>query len=371
MLKHLDRSKIESIVMVPCQGIFWERFAALGIQVVEMPRITERTNRLLFHWNNRLTVTASYVLNSLSTLSTIPSLARFIRKRGIAAVHCNNMLVKIPGALAAQLAKVPAVLHVRNLHETRPKVMMYGNLARLPAVRRIISNSAASAVPYRCYAPEKVVVVPNGVDLQEYSPKRIERGQLRKELRLSSAQPIVGFTGNLIPRKGLEFLIRAAAKVIVKQEGVVFVVVGRVPIGNSIDYLARYRALVNELGIGHRFFFSGFRKDVRPAVVDFDILVLPSLQEPFGRSIIEAMALGTPVIASRVGGVPEILTHEQDGLLVEPGDVEGLAVNIERLLVNPTLRQDFVEEALKTVSKRFNVAALTRQIEEHLLGVVH
>ena len=85
-----------------------------------------------------------------------------------------------------------------------------------------------------------------------------------------------------------------------------------------MDYLARYQSLARDLGVESNLRFIGFVPDVRPLLQDFDLLVLPSLQEPFGRSIIEAMAMRTPVIASAVGGIPEILSEGETGLLVEP-----------------------------------------------------
>jgi glycosyltransferase involved in cell wall biosynthesis len=345
----------------------------LGVRVVEMPWVTERTGRQLFSLNNPITLAASYLINSLSAMASVPLLRRLIRDENIAAIHCNNMLVKTAGALAAQWARVPAVLHVRNLHETAGKVFLYGNLARLPAVRLIVSNSDASAAPYRRAAPDKVVVVHNGIDFEEYRLDRTDRAVtdgVRRELSVSDDTLLVGFTGNLIPRKGVDLLVRAAARVLETRKQVVFVAVGQVPIGNPVDYQARYESLARELGIADRFRFVGFREDVRPAVAEFDMLVLPSLQEPFGRSIIEAMALGTPVVASRVGGIPEIITDGRDGLLVEPGDVGGLAGAISSLLDDASRRAKLADAALETVRQRFDVAELTRQIEDLLLAAL-
>lgn len=369
LLKNLDRSRIEPLVVVPAKGIFEERLEKLGICVIEMPQITERTNRQLFRSNNRLTVAASTVMNSISSLSCIPRIARLIKREHVEVVHCNNMLVKTIGAVAAQVAGVPAVLHARNLHESRGKQFLYGNLAKLTSVRLIISNSEATAAPYQQYAPNKITVVWNGVDLEEYGHDVVREVSFRRELGLDERTTLVGFTGNLIPRKGLETLLRAAASVLARRPSAYFVAIGRVPIGNPVDHKAEYEALAKQLGIADRFHFAGFRDDVRSAVRDFDVLVAPSFQEPFGRSIIEAMALGTPVVASRVGGIPEILTHDHNGLLVEPGDVNGLADALERLISSPDLRGDMSRAAQRTVRDKFDVVQLTRMIEDLLMEV--
>jgi glycosyltransferase involved in cell wall biosynthesis len=367
LLKHLDRRRVEPLLVVPSRGCFADRFSALGVEVVELPRITERTGQQRFAADNAATKAASYLLNALSTLGAVGPLRRLIRERRVDLVHCNNMLVKTPGALVAQSAGVPCVLHVRNLHESLPGRLYYGSLARLPAVRRVIANSEASAVPFRRVAPAKVTVVPNGVDLAEWDPSRFPRGAFRAEAGLPPEDLLVGFTGNLIPRKGIDVLVRAAARVLEGRRGVTFAAVGRVPVGAPEDYLASCTDLARRLGIGERFRFAGFRADVRPAVRDFDVLVLPSLQEPFGRSIIEAMALGAPVVASRVGGVPEIIGDGREGLLVAPGSAEELAAAIGRLLDAPGLRADLARRARERVEREFDVVRLTRRVEDLLL----
>jgi glycosyltransferase involved in cell wall biosynthesis len=134
--------------------------------------------------------------------------------------------------------------------------------------------------------------------------------------------------------------------------------------------LPAYEALVAELGISDRFRFLGFTPDVRPAVVDFDILTLPSLQEPFGRSIIEAMALGAPVVATRVGGVPEIITDGEHGLLVPPDDPAALAEAIDRLLGDAALRARLGAAGRDRVHECFDVAKLGQRIQDIIVDTI-
>jgi glycosyltransferase involved in cell wall biosynthesis len=367
LLKHLDRTRIEPFVWVPDRGIFGERFSELGLRVETPRRLHIRGDQQRFAARGALARAGSIALNALDATLLVPELAHWLRRERVGLVYCNNMMVKPIGTLAAQMAGAPCVLHVRNLHETPGKVLFYGSLARLPAVRRIIANSAASAVPYRRHAPGKVEVVHNGIDLAEYTPESVPRGQLRRELGAGTEVCLVGFTGNLIPRKGLEPLIRAAARLLPARSGLLFVAIGRVPPDNPVDHRAGLERLTHELGIADRFRFLGFRADVRPAVADLDVLVLPSLQEPFGRSIIEAMALGVPVVASRVGGIPEILTDGRDGLLVPPGDVEALAAAIGGLVDEPARRAALAGAAQQRVRRELDVARLSERIEALLL----
>lgn len=367
LLKHLDRSRFDPLVVVPERGIFGAKFDELGLRVHTADRLHHRTAQLRFSSSNLASAAASYVLNVLDVIRLIPELARLMRRERIELLYCNNMMVKILGVLAAQMAGVPCVLHVRNLHERFAKVMLYGSLARLPVVKQVIANSSASAEPYRRHVPQKVTVVHNGIDLADYAPEAVPRGEFRRQEGIPQDAVVVGFTGHLTPRKGLDTLIRAAAALVPARPKLLFVAIGRVPFGSRIDCGARYEALARELGIAERFRFAGFREDVRPAVADFDVLALPSFQEPFGRSVIEAMALGVPVVASRVGGLPEILTDGRDGLLVPAGDVGALAQAIGSLVDDPQRRQALAQAALARVRESFDVEVLSRRIQDLLM----
>jgi glycosyltransferase involved in cell wall biosynthesis len=146
----------------------------------------------------------------------------------------------------------------------------------------------------------------------------------------------------------------------------VFVIVGRAPFGEDVDRRAQYEAHARARGVADRVRFVGFHEDVRPAVADFDVLVLPSRQEPYGRSILEAMALGTPVVASRVGGVPEILSHGADALLVPPGDPAALAEALGSLLDDPARRRGLADRALQRVREGFDAAVVSRRVQDLL-----
>ena len=363
LLKNLDRQRFEPLVVVPDRGIFDDRFRELQVRV-ETPGFLfpHRVLQQLFPVNNEATRAASATINLGRLAGFTAQLASMIRKERVDLVYCNNMLVKPLGALAAQMTGAPCVLHVRNIHESLPATTFYGAVASLPSVKRIIANSSASAVPYRKTAPGKVHVVHNGIDLGEYDRKTVGVGRFRQARGLQNLT-LVGFTGMLDPRKGLVPLIKAAAKILPGRPDVRFVVLGEVPVGLPVDYLAEYRALAAEQGIADRFLFLGFVDDVRAAVADFDVLVLPSFQEPFGRSIIEAMALDTPVVATSVGGIPEIIDDGQHGLLVPPGDVDALAGAIASLVDSPPLRQKLGRAGRQRVEERFDVARLTRDIE--------
>ncbi|OFW17794.1 MAG: hypothetical protein A3F69_01030 [Acidobacteria bacterium RIFCSPLOWO2_12_FULL_66_10] len=370
LLKHLDRRRFDPLVVLPPGGIFEEKLQELGVPVVTPRLLHHRTAQLRFERRNPLTAAMSYGLNAWDSAHLVSELVSIVGRERVRLIHCNNMMVKTVGAVAAQRTGTPCVFHVRNLHDRLPKALLYGNLARLPIVKRVVANSAASARPYEQFVPQKVTVIHNGVDLDEYHPHAVPRGSFRRKAGIDSSAVVVGFTGLLTPRKGLEPLMHAAARLLAGRRDLVFVAAGREPVGSMVPYRARYEALAGDLGIADRFRFVGFHGDVRPIVLDCDVLVLPSLQEPFGRSVIEAMALGTAVIASRVGGIPEIIDHETHGLLVPPGDVDALASAIGTLVDDPTRRRALATAALARVRGHFDISMLSLALQDVLLEAV-
>ncbi len=373
LLKHLDRERIEPLVVLPAAGIFADRYADLGIEVVVPDRFPENSGKQRFSSDNSVTRALSLAANTLDVVCLIPRLAMLFRRRGIEAVYCNNLTMHAVGAPAAQLGNASCVLHARNLPSGPLRRVFCRTLARLPAVRRVIANSSATAETYAGLPdtglPDGCVsVIHNGVDLTEYEGAGIANGSLRQELGIAPDKIVVGYTGRVEPRKGIDVLIEAASTVLKQRPEAVFVVVGDAPASAPAGYRAQCEARARNLGIADRFIFAGFRKDVRPALADFDIHCMPSYWEPFGRSIIEAMAMALPVVACRSGGVPEIVTHNIDGLLVEPGDSDELADALGRLADDEALRRRLGHAAQARVRDRFDVAKLTRRMEEVILA---
>ena len=367
LVKYIDRKIFEPIVVVPDAGIFKERYSGLGVRVVVAPHLPERTALQHFKRINFITKTLSLIINTAGMIRTVFWLKSFMKKEKVDLVYANNMLVKSIGALAGKFSKKPCVLHIRNLHEKKMEAFFYRRIFKLSSVKLIFSNSAASAVPFKDSVSDKIRIVHNGVDVEEYS--NIKTGVLRKEAGLSK-KIIVGYTGNIIPRKGLDILIKSMAEILRSNEDVVLLIVGRVPIGSSTDHQSIYQRLAEEKGVLDRVIFLGFRKDVRPYVQDMDILVLPSRQEPFGRSIVEAMALGVPVVASRVGGIPEIITDAQDGFLFPVEDTDKLSSTLSMLIGDKKMRKAIGRNARATINSRFNVEILSKEIQKSILELL-
>ncbi len=195
----------------------------------------------------------------------------------------------------------------------------------------------------------RLVVIPSGVDLDRFA--RVPRSAaLREALGIGRDKLAVGTVAALAAHKDYPTLLQAAAIVTASHERVNFVAVGDGPLRH------RLRALVTNLGLDRRFVFAGFQEDVGPYLRVFDLFVLASRTEGLGTSLIDALAAGLPVVATRTGGIPEIVEDGMNGLLVPPRDPLALAQAILRLVADESLRARLAQAARPSVA-RFAIEA--------------
>jgi len=212
-------------------------------------------------------------------------------------------------------------------------------------------------VQYDIAGAEKFATIHSGIDLAHVRSVRVDPTVKRKELGLPPEGPIVGTVGRLVPIKGQEWLLKAAPRVLTELPQACFVIIGDGPM------LGELKRLTSKLGIGLRVVFWGAREDVPECLAALDLFVLPSLNEGMGRVLLEAMAVGCPVVATRVGGIPDIVAHGTTGLLVPPQDDRALAEAILTLLRDRSRRAAYGEAARRHVNGRFDVDTMVRNIE--------
>jgi glycosyltransferase involved in cell wall biosynthesis len=201
------------------------------------------------------------------------------------------------------------------------------------------------------------VTIHGGNSLAQFRSTRVNVTVKRKELGLPPEGPIIGTVGRLVPIKGHTWLVRAVARVLVEFPQTCVVLVGDGPL------LGELKDLAAELGISPHVVFLGTRHDIPECLAVLDLFVLPSLNEGMGRALLEAMAVGCPVVATRVGGIPDIVADGTTGLLVPPRDDRALAEAILTLLWDPSRRAAYGEAARRHVDGRFDVETMVRNIE--------
>lgn len=205
------------------------------------------------------------------------------------------------------------------------------------------------------YAPEKVSTIYNGVDLASWPVSKLERQQKRLELRLGAGELLFGAIGRLDQQKGQSYLIEAMAR-LNRHVAARCVVIGAGPRRAALE------ALVHKHHLEQSVILLGERDDVPAWLSSLDVFVLPSLWEGLPNALLEAMALGLPVIASAVDGVPEVVEDGKTGLLVSPRDPAALAQKLSALASDPALRQRLGEGAKALIAEKFT---LIRMIESY------
>ena len=201
-------------------------------------------------------------------------------------------------------------------------------------------------------------------DLKEFNAC-LTGGRIKEEYKINKAEKVVTIVGRLEEWKGHHVFLEAASKVLDRSNHVRFLVVGDGVMRNPLE------ALSKKLGIMSYVIFCGHRNDIPQILAASDLLVSASFGEHFGRVIIEAMAMEKPVVATKAGGVPELVIDGETGILVKPADSEGLASAILRLLEDPQRSKEMGNSGLKRVMEYFGIDRHVRDIEKIYEPLLH
>ncbi|MDH7515914.1 MAG: glycosyltransferase family 4 protein [Bacteroidota bacterium] len=331
-------------------------FRREGIETIVLPRIHDfsHTTVLWYPWWQLPKILYRF----LHFPFAIERARRFIAARRFDLVHLNTSTLLAFG-IAAGREGVKVVWHIRE-----PIARGYFGLRRA-FVRRIVATYADAVIAISRYdasqlpAAVPVRVVYNFVDREVFHPGADGSG-VRRELGLDEKRPLVLFLGGVNRIKGTKEFVRAAVHVLERKKDVVFAIAGPIPDRSLRTILsggAKYRKEVEaSIPPRHRraVRFLGVRHDVPALLAASTILCFPSLVPHFARPVIEASAMGVPVIASDLGGPQELVRHEETGLLVPAGDVDALAQAILRLLDNPEEARRFGENGTRFAEEHFD-----------------
>lgn len=239
------------------------------------------------------------------------------------------------------------------LHE-----MLYGRVDRLVALTPIHRDNLAERLPF---PRELIEVIPNAVNARKFRPQARSAGFREKILGFDANSVLIGVVSRLDRAKGLIEAVRTAAELKARGLGFKMAIVGE-ETANEPGTRAALEALVNELGLTDCVVLIGPRSDIEVAMASFDILLMPSPAETFGRVVIEAMASGVPVVASAGGGVPGIVLDGVNGLLFPPLDVSAMARALDRLGRDPEKRRKLAEGGLQSVRDLYETEVVTRRL---------
>lgn len=287
-------------------------------------------------------------------------------------VHATGQKALVVGTVAAKLAGKPLVWHLRDLlvpehfsATSRTVAITFANWG----AASVIANSRATAEAFTSAGGRKdrLITIHNGVREAPFDAvTEGEAAATRASLAVPCGVPLVGLFGRLAPWKGQHVLLEALRDL----REVHAVLVGDAQFGEA-EYVAALRRRVDDLGLGSRVQFLGFREDVPALMKACDVIVHASVApEPFGRVIVEGMLARRPVVATRGGGVTEIIDDGVTGVLVAPGDVGDLTKRLAELLGSPSLQNRLANAGRSNVLGKFSVDCMLSRVEGQLTAVV-
>jgi len=347
LLGHLDAARITASLAVPASGELAVKAKGCGVPCAVVP----------LHPGSRR--------NPLPFVVSVWHLWRAARRDKADLVHANHEFANRCAVVAARLARIPCICHVRNLHN-RTSVRHHW-LCLTPF---LIANSHATARTVRPFLrpSQKLFVAHNGVDLRRFSGRRSY--EARKRIGVPENAYLIVYAGRIAREKGLHRLVEAMAQLAPTPEGMFAVVAGDARVYGDSRYLDELRALVQRLRLGEKVKFIGHVNDVENLFACADLVVQPSDAEAFGRTLIEAMAMRTPVIGTKAGGAAEVVEDGVTGVLVAPGDSQALARAISRLATNRTLAERMGVAGRERVERLFTIekhAAAIQEIYDRIL----
>lgn len=359
-LKNMDKNRFYPIVVCPGRGKFYDELKRLDVDV----RLVDLGREII-----ELDYTKNYgkagnpfalLINSLTGLTGVVSLLKLIREESIDIIHANSFRASLIGAIISRISGVSSIHHMRIF----PTHGYLDDLAMLLSTRTIAnSKEVARALNKIERWDNKITVIYNGIDLRKFNPDTPNGASIRKEFHLKENEQIVGIVGRIAPEKDQKTFVETAARISRILADTKFLIVGDALIDKEMNYKNRIIRLVKNTGLKEHIIFTGFRDDIPQIMSSLDLLVVPSLHEPFGRVAIEAMAMEKPIIGTSVGGLLEIIDDGNTGLLIPLKCPNLLAEAIIALLKDEKRRKCMGEKGRQRVEQYFDIKVITKQVE--------
>ena len=304
---------------------------------------------------------------NISDARAFAQILRLLRRQRPTILHTHTSKAGLLGRVAARVTGVPIIVH------TFHGLVLKGHYGPLKsngvrAVERwlaglsdrlitISNEDKKDLLAYRIAPTHKIEIIPLGLELDHFFDSRKRRGVLHGELGLDSASRLIGIVGRIAPMKNHRLFFDAMARVLAECATTHVVVVGDGDLRSAMEHYVR------EIGIANRVSFLGWRYDLPQVYTDLDVVVISSNNEGTPVTAIEAMAAGRPVVATRVGGLPDVISDGETGYLVAPGNAEQLASAVERVLQRRETTDRLRRKARESVKDKFAAERLATDID--------
>jgi len=355
---HLDRGGLEEVILMYAKFFDKQRFdvaVAYRVHGIVAEEIGKLPGVQVFHYE------------AATRWKRFRSLLVFAKQFHPDLVHNHFNWM---GLLVGRSIHVPCVETIHNTYHflTTGQRIAYSLLSvfasRIIAVSDYVREFTLKYFPLIPAA--KITVIHNGIDVARIQMHQ-EREEARRSLGIGPGEFVVGFIGRLEKQKGVVYLLQAMKELSTSFASLKIIIAGDGTLRKELEEYARAAGIKN-------IFFLGYQRDTMKLYSAFDIFVLPSLFEGLPVSVIEATASGCPVVATRVGGVAEVVEHEVTGLLVEVGKPEQLAEALRRLITHPDLCKQMRANGRERAKREFSaemMVAKTEQVYNELLAASH
>lgn len=307
-------------------------------------------------------------LDPFKDLLALLDLYVFLRRKSYHVIHTHNSKAGFIGRLAGKWARVPVIVHTVHgfaFHNEEPpwRQALFRNLERLAANwcdKMVFISQPLIDWAFRegITKNSKVIKVYSGIELDHFHPVSTEeKKRIRKKWGIGPRDSVIGIVSKLWEGKGHATLIHAFREIKKEMDQAKLVIVGE---GYLYEDLV---ALVDRLGLKDSVLFTGFQMDVFEMIATFDVAALPSFFEGMGRVLLEAMAMEKPVVASRVGGIPDLVEDGVNGFLVNPGKIQELREGLLRVLRDKKLARKLGKQGRKKTTDRFSAEIMIQSID--------
>lgn len=361
LIKNLSRDIFEPIVFYSYENEMIKRLRKDGLQLVQVPLSTEITS---VYRDEIQKNPISLFVYFRYLLSGVFQIIKLLKKYKIDVLHPHDNLSKLMGGLAVKLTGGKVVAHCHDLLQKGfiDRLLLFYQLIFMDRIIAV-SDSVKGLFTVFGKIPAKVCTIHNGIDMKNFN--NVANPDLKKELGINNEDIVIGIISVFDACKGHVYLFQAIKKLVLRgMNNIVCLVIGD---GRTGDEL---KVFVKQEGLNQYIRFLGYRNDVTELLSVIDIVTIPSLQESFGVVALEAMAMKVPVIATTVGGLPEIIKEGETGMLVPPADVDSLCSAMMTLMENRELRKKMGEAGRERVLEKFSAGNNVKKTEEVYLDVL-
>ena len=358
ILARLDRDRFDLVVVCPEASRMMELAATQNIRTRGLRQLEAR-----FTWR------PDRILNHLISFANVIKHARkIVIEESPDAIHANSIRAGLVMAAATLGLRAPVIWHAHDILPRHPLSTAVRLFAAVTSQNRILAVSHAVATRFRgvLLRPFKhrvpIEVIHNAVDLDRFHPDAEAREGMRRALDLANTQPVVGIVGQLTPRKGQLELIKGFAHVAREVPNAILLIVGEALFNRDQEYAEDLKRTVASLGLTDRVRFLGPRDDVPKLMQGLDVLVINSHEEPFALTVLEGLASGTAVLATSVGGTPEMIRHAENGWLVRRRDHDDLVSGLLTLLRDEPLRRQMGSKGRGDAIARFSIERFMTEV---------